>query len=720
MGIRFLDEQPQPSKIRFLDEPAPSAARLSTAEAIPFISPEARASIAQAERNIRGGIVEGLGSIGSTVMRPFESAAENARRRALIQQFSTEVLGAEPDATGRTVGRVGTQIAGTAGLGPALGAGAARAGLPGLARALETGGFVGPSLPARIGAGAAVGGGAAAMTGEDIETGAGIGAVAGPALSGLIKAGARGTGAAMDVLGMGLPQRRAVNVLREAIGEQNMPNAIAALRAAGTGIPDEALVGVSRPAFISLVDLAAKKDLDNTVNALRRLQGEDQLNELARLAGGITQTEARATREATKQNLRSLTAPMREAALEQAGMGAKYGLPLAEDVARFEGAAAGKVEDVRRLERARAAAATKAGQAYPIGGAGAGRPELTGAPRISGRYSYPEELAQRADQMMTDAAEGSLKFGDAGRFAKYQLDSLEAEGLKPLTSADVVSQIKALGAKAETAGNREFRIALNRVVNDIQEWTNGGGVIAPDALEAIRKNSVASVVRQLFKDPDAPAARQVAAGILSDIKPIIDNAIEAAGGKGWGDYLRAFQSGMTEVNQQKLAAKALDLFKRSPDEYVRLVRGDNPKEIEKVFGVGNYDIIKEMGAKYPTLNKLAEGIERRGAIETAIGEGREPIEGILQRNKGMFKLPAFFDPTVTASNRILTILGAKADVKTMDIIIKSLRSNEDLLKALEKVPAVQRNKVLKALSDDRSWIPTGSAVTAGAAVSGAE
>jgi hypothetical protein len=712
MGIRFLDEQPQSSKIRFLDEPAPSAARLSTAEAIPFISPEARASIAQAERNIRGGIVEGLGSIGSTVIRPFESAAENARRRALIQQFSTEVLGAEPDASGRTVGRVGTQIAGTAGLGPALGVGAARAGLPGLARALETGGFVGPSLPARIGAGAAVGGGAAAMTGEDIETGAGIGAVAGPALSGLIKAGAKGTGAAMDVLGMGLPQRRAVNVLREAIGEQNMPNAIAALRAAGTGIPDEALVGVSRPAFISLVDLAAKKDLDNTVNALRRLQGEDQLNELARLAGGITQTEARATREATKQNLRGLTAPMREQALSEAGLAGKYAPGLETDVSRFQGAATGKVEDVRMLERAKTTAKARAGEE-------AAQPQVLMGQRPD-RSERLMQMADNAENYAAKSADESLLFGDAARFAKYQLDSLEAEGLKPLRPADFIGKVKELGKIDEMAGNDQFEAALGKVIRDIDKWTKAGGIISPDALYALRKNSVNSAIETLFKDPDSPAARQVAAGVLSRIKPIIDDAIEAAGGKGWRSYLDAFESGMTEVNQQKLAAKALDLFKRSPDEYVRLVRGDNPKEIEKVFGVGNYDIVKEMGAKYPTLNKLAEGIERRGAIETAIGEGREPIEGILQRNKGMFKLPAFFDPTVTASNRILTILGAKADVKTMDIIIKSLRSNEDLLKALEKVPAVQRNKVLKALSDDRSWIPTGSAVTAGAAVYGAE
>lgn len=718
---RMAMAQAQAAPASEIPQRAPSAAQVSTAAAIPFISEAARGELAQLERNIRGGIVEGLGSIGSTVLRPFESAEENQLRRAAMADFATNVLGAQQDAMGRAVGRVGTQIAGTAGLGPLVGLGArAVPFLRGMAPAFESGGFVGPSLPARVAGGATVGAGAAGLTGEDVLTGGAAGAVAGPALGAAVRGGARALGSAGDILTMGEGERRAVNILREAIGEQNLPAARAALRVAGAAPPDEALVGVARPAFMSLVDLAARKDPDGAVNALRALQGEEQLNELARIAGGFTQTQARATREETQRTLRGMTAPMREQALASAGLAGRYAPGLTEDVARFEAAAAGKVEDVRRLEAARQAAEAKAGQAFPIGGAGIGRPELTGQPRIPGRYTYPAELERLADKTMDDAARGSLSFGDAARFAQYQLDSLAAEGLRPLTSGEVVNQIRTLGAKPEMAGNREFRIALNRVINDIESWTNQGGVISPDALEAIRKNSVASTVRQLFKDPDTPAARQVAAGVLSDIKPIIDDAIEKAGGTGWRTYLKTFESGMAEVNQQRMAARALEMYKNNPSDYVKLVRGDNPKEIEKVFGVGSYDVVKTMGSRFPTLSKVAEQLEKRGAVEVAAKEGREPIEDILQRNKGLFKLPAFFDPTVTASNKILSILGSKVDVKTMDTVIKALRSNEDLLAALEKVPTAKRNAALKALSDDRSWIPAGSAVTAGVTAPGTE
>ena len=686
---------------------APSAAQVSTAAAIPFISEAARKELAGVERGLRGGILEGLGSIGATVIRPFETAQENALRRAAISKFATNVLGAPPESVARTIGTVGTQVAGTAGVGPALGIGArAVPMLRGMAPALESGGFVGSSLPARMAGGGVAGGAAAGLTGEDLATGAGVGAVAGPALSGLIKAGAQGAGATADVLGMGLAERRATNILREAIGEQNLPAARAALRTAGMAPPDEALVGTTRPAFMALVDLAARKDPDGAVNALRALQGEEQLNELARLAGGFTQTQARATREQTQRNLRGLTAREREEALTSAGLAGRYAPGLETDIARFQGAAAGKVEDVRRMARAEDKALGRAAGEGMLGQAG--------------RSARFEDLAARAQNMMDEAATGSLNFGEAARLRQYQLDSLAAEGLQPLKTDVVVDKIRALASKSETAGNREFGIAINRVVNDIENWTKQGGVIAPDALEGIRKNSVASTIRRLFPDPDSEAARKVAAGVLSDIKPIIDDAIEQAGGTGWRSYMQAFGSGMAEVNQQRAAAKALQLFKDSPDEYVKLVRGDRPKDIEKIFGVGSYDVVKEMGSRYPTLSKVAEQLEKRSAVETAVKQGREPIEDILQRNKGLFKLPAFFDPTVTAGNRVLSILGAKVDTKTMDVLIRSMRSNEDLLTALDRVPAAKRNTVLKALSDDRTWIPAGSAVTSATTVSGQE
>jgi len=704
-------------------------------------TPAERPYAEQMLRNVGGGVVSGLGSIGSTVLRGFgeaeklggtllglppflsnlgvadRTAEESARRRALIEQFVTERMGAEPSAIGRTVGKLGTEVAGTAGVGPLM-APAAATRFPAFARALETGGFAGGGITPRVAGGATVGGVSAGLVDpSDLAAGGTFGATIPLLMGGAAKLAGRTAGTVTDVLGRGLPFTRASAILRESIGEQNLPNAMAALRAARPeGIPDEALVGVSRPAFISLVDLAAKKDRDSTINALRDLQHQDMFNELARIAGGFTQTEARATREVTKQNLRQMTAPMREESLTSAGLAGRYAPGFETDVSRFQGAAAGKVEDVRMLDRARQAAqegaATEATQPRVLMGQ---------RPNRAARYLQMDEAA---DRFMDQAAEGSLNFGATARLKQYQLDSLAAEGLQPLKTGELLSQIRSLGSKPETAGNEAFETALTGVMADIKKWTDANGIIDPYALEAIRKNSVASVIRKLYPNESVEAQRQVAAGILSKIKPLMDDAIEAAGGKGWRDYLRAFESGMAEVNQQKVAAKALDLFPAerggSAEAYLRLVRGNSPEEIEKVFGRGNYDIVKEMGARYPTLDRLAAAMEQQGAIKTAVERGSVPIREILQEHKGLFKLPAFFDPTITTGNRVLQILGAKVDTKTMDVVMKAVRTNANLLEALQNVPASQRNRILRALSDDRSWMPatTAPVTSAGAIMSG--
>jgi hypothetical protein len=87
----------------------------------------------------------------------------------------------------------------------------------------------------------------------------------------------------------------------------------------------------------------------------------------------------------------------------------------------------------------------------------------------------------------------------------------------------------------------------------------------------------------------------------------------------------------------------------------------------------------------------------------------------------LFKLPSFFDPKVTAGNRLLDILADKVDTKTMDVVMNAVRTNADLLKVLENVPPSQRNRVIRALSNDKSWMPAATAsVTAGGAIMAGE
>jgi hypothetical protein len=184
--------------------------------------------------NIAAGAVRGAGSIGATILRPFETAEENAaRRRAMDEALMS--MGAEPESFAYGAGKMGSEIAGTAGVGGALAIpvkAAARfapsVAAP-IATALETGGLVAKvagrpvsTAALRLGTGAATG--AAGATLVDPSS-AGTGALVGAAVPVVAPLVARGAGALMDI-GRGSNQL-AAQIARESLGS---PAQIAAAR----------------------------------------------------------------------------------------------------------------------------------------------------------------------------------------------------------------------------------------------------------------------------------------------------------------------------------------------------------------------------------------------------------------------------------------------------------------------------------------------------------
>lgn len=170
-----------------------------------------RSQTAGAEKSSRGvsgmagdllaGAVRGAGEIGATILQPIDAAARavgvqngwigRTDRREAMTRAARE-LGADTDSTAFQVGKVGAEIAGTAGLPGGL-VRAARAVAPALTaapkvvnllQAVETGGASGGNLLTRAAGGAVAGSAQAALVDPESTLGGAIGgAVGGPAIS---------------------------------------------------------------------------------------------------------------------------------------------------------------------------------------------------------------------------------------------------------------------------------------------------------------------------------------------------------------------------------------------------------------------------------------------------------------------------------------------------------------------------------------------------------
>jgi hypothetical protein len=490
-----------------------------------------------------------------------------------------------------------------------------------------------------------------------------------------------------------IPKQKAAEIARNALGP-DLPEVLNALKAA-KGQPltaGQAAADINSPTFQALVDRVTKRD-PRFLAALEQSQGEVSLNALAKLAGGVTATETRATTEAAKKALNQTTTPLREAALNRANLG--------KDVAAFE-AQAGKlsaeaaqeVADVRRLINAGNLAEA------------AGRLELIkkGVPVGFTKYTYKGDLAKMADEWATGAANASLDLGQGARFAQGAADALRSVGIKPLEGAKIAQSIAGVANKPEFAGNDLLAGAVKNVADDIAKWTGSGGVIDAVALDAIRKNSVNAAIQQLRPGVDATTQRNLAAGVLSKVKPLIDDALESAGGVGYKQYLADYAKGSRQIAERKLTGEALNLFKTNKDAFVKLVQGETPEAVEKILGPGSYDIAKEVSEN--TLNVLqdqAAKVLRDAKVASQVAGGQDALKQLLLDNMSKMRLPSYITAVAATTNKALSILENKIGAKTLGTLTEAMKTPEGAAALLDTLPASERVRVLKLISDPKSW-----------------
>jgi hypothetical protein len=426
---------------------------------------------------------------------------------------------------------------------------------------------------------------------------------------------------------------------------------------------------------------------------LTALQEKGSINALSDLAGGATAAEVRGTTEAAKNALNTVTGPARETALNRANLG-KAVADYEAQAGKLSADAAAKVADVRRL--------VEAGNLAEA----AGRLELIkkGVPVGFTPYTYKGELAKMADDWASKAADASLDLGQGAKFAQGAADALRSVGIKPLESGKIVGSIRNVANNPEFAGNDVLLGAVKNVADDVAKWTGSGGVIDAKALDAIRKNSVNAAIQQLRPGMDATSQRNLAASVMNDIKPALINAIEDAGGTGYRQYLADYTKGMQAISQKKLTGEALNLWKTNKDEFVRLVQNESPETVEKILGSGKYNIAVELAdTTMATLQDQAKKRLTELAVKGQASAGQDALKELLLDNLSKVRLPSYITAVAATTNKALSILENKIGKKTMDILTEGLKTPEGAAKLLETLPGSERVRVLKLLSDPKSW-----------------
>lgn len=491
-------------------------------------------------------------------------------------------------------------------------------------------------------------------------------------------------------------EKTAAAITRKAAGEDlDTIRAILNEDKSGLTVAD-LLADLDRNQIHALGELARTKDTTNFYSKLDKFRKQNQETTLNNLAGGATNTEILNNLAKSKQALTDVTTPMRETNLAAANTG-KLKQGLEQQATTLGEVAANKVDDVRRFTAARDRLSTAGAKR---GAAETGRP-------TPNKYTLEGEMSDAAERVATRAAEDSLKYGEGARFAQRRADSLAAEGLTPLDTEGVIRDINAKLNNPKIGVSDVNRKVLTTVANKIKEWTaRNGGVIDVNALYEIRKGTVNEVIESLGKDPKASA--KYASKLLGEVRPLIDDAIIKAGGTGWKDYLDTFSHGMDVINQRKMAQVARDLYKKSPDEFVALVRGERPDLVEQIFGSGRIDLKAEMGGKFQALDNVAHELERASKIKGGAELGAAHLKDIAKQETPKLRIP-FFGLKATVGNAVLKELSGRINDKTMQILERGFQSGKNFEDMLNEVPFGDRGRVYNALQKVNRAQLTGAA-----------
>lgn len=449
-----------------------------------------------------------------------------------------------------------------------------------------------------------------------------------------------------------IPQQKAAEIARNAFGP-DLPAVKNALAQAPANVTAaQAIADINTPTGHALLERVGKRDPRFT-EALKASQGGESVNVLSKMAGGTTATEMRGTNELAKSNLNTITTPMREAALARANLGK------------------GVADEAQ--QRAAQDIATRIG---------------------TGSAIEPAEFISQAV--------GAEK-------------TLRSFGIKPLEGAPLADKISSISKNPSFAGNDLIEGATSNVSDLIRKWTGSNGVIDGDALEAIRKNAVDAAIAKLRPGADATTQRNLASGVMSNIKPFIDNAIESSGGAGWRDYLTAHSKGMQRIAEKKLSGEGLTLFKNNPDAFVKLVQGESPEAVEKILGPGKYDIAKELSeSTLATLQDEASKVIRDVKVAKQAAAGQDALKELLLQQISKMRLPSYLSAVASTTNKALQILEDKIGKNTMDVLTKASQTPQGAAELLDTLSGAERTRVAKILSNPQDWTPGAAAVAVNA------
>lgn len=324
--------------------------------------------------------------------------------------------------------------------------------------------------------------------------------------------------------------------------------------------------------------------------------------------------------------------------------------------------------------------------------------------RLGAKQALTDVTTPMREQALTAANEGAealraqraavSPFESVG-LARPSAKSVSAQGFTPLDASSVATRLET--ALASTAGTGPTQRVVKGLSQDLAALgAKNNGIVSAESLYNFRKN-LNEIIADRLKIADPKASSEATARIASQLRPAIDDAIEAAGGTGWRDYLRTFETGAREIERMGLSSKAMQWLEKSPQKFLDLIEGNDTETVRKIFRSGDQNIAKMMGAevgpsRMPAMQQIAGELKRDVRKGELADAGKGGLERILRKNRTL--RVNLLNRAATLFNETRDIMESEVKDQTMQALDRALRSGKDLRRAIESLPTAEQNKVM--------------------------
>jgi hypothetical protein len=646
-------------------------------------------------------------------------------------KITGDVLGTAllPGAAAKVVGKLAGGTKTGAAIATALGSSGFKTGLLPTRAAVKEGLANAPKLIDRVvdialrgTAGAATGAGMAVASGQTDQD-IGISSVIGALMPTVGSATFRTTMdkvllPAWERLSNQLGVQQAAAVFRASFN-MTIQEALALARSATGDTPFAKVVAQTKPdeptvqALFKTVSEGAGK---NIYAPLARAETKAQQDILNSMAGGTSEREARNAMLQSRGELGQQYAADEAAAFERANLGGQVIPKLQTQTAQATQQAAEQSDLARRMAFGANRADTlldKSNQfddyAQALDNGIAGE-RITDVGKINVIRGKAGAMTERAET----AAQQAIRLREEAAAAQQQIASLEAQGIRALESRPLVDQIRTMAA-AEGAGEVQRRALLD-VAKQIESQ---GPIIRAGDLDAIRRNANVTIAR-LNQGLDVGSVNKAAANVVSQIKPLIDTAIETAGGKGYTAAKTAFATGASDIERRRFADELAGMFEKDPAKFAATVGGQRGTTgtVEAAFpraGNKNFDIQEMMGvpggasgpSRMPALENIAGEVKLNQNMALQADQGADAAKNLLKTPPQEIDIFHRYSPVgalTTAGRASLTFAKILSDTglstKVQQTLAEGFRSGEAAEKLLLTIPAADRAQVARRMMDN--------------------